>query len=103
MGQNFEKSIFFQIFEKFTLRGSPGDPKMLKFFFFKSCLESSETNFGIKISHFENFHSDPPGGPPGGSKILKKYFSQNFDPYHYPVQILSDLVKRFKNCINLKF
>ena len=47
-------------------------------FFFKSCLESSETNFGIKISHFENFHSDPPGGPPGGSKNLKKYFFSKF-------------------------
>ena len=65
-------------FEKFTLRGSPGDPKILKinFFsiFFESRSESSETHFGIKISHFKIFHSDPPRGPPGGSKNLKKYF-----------------------------
>ena len=63
-------------FRKIYSKGGPGGTKKSekKFFnfFFKSCLESSETNFGIKISHFENFHSDPPGGPPGGSKNLKK-------------------------------
>ena len=36
--------------------------------FFQSCLESSETYFCIFFSHFENFHSDPPGGPPRGVK-----------------------------------
>ena len=42
-------------------------------FFLQSCLESSETYFCIFFSHFENFHSDPLEGPPGGSKISKKY------------------------------
>ena len=43
-------------------------------FFFQSCLESSETHFCILFSHFENFHSDPPGRPPRESKISKKDF-----------------------------
>ena len=45
------------IFEKLTFRGS-GEPKkwwknIFFNFFFQSCLESCETSFGIKISHFE--------------------------------------------------
>ena len=61
-------------------KGVPGGPKKWKKNFSTFFLESSETNFGIKISHFENFHSDPPRGPPRGSKILKKIFFQNFWP-----------------------
>ena len=75
----------------FTLRGVPGGPKNLKKhflnFFFKSCLESSETNFGIKISHFENFHTDPPGGPLGGQKFWKNIFfkisTHNFTQFKF--------------------
>ena len=80
-----------KFFRKIYSKGVPGDPKILKKkffrFFFESCSESSETHFGIKISHLKIFHSDPPRGPPGGSKNLKKYFFENMDPYHYPVQI----------------
>ena len=37
--------------------------------FLKSCSESSETYFCILFSNFENIHSEPPGGPPGGQKF----------------------------------
>ena len=43
-------------------------------FFFQSCLESSETHLYMIFSHLKNFHSDPPRGPPRGSKNLKKIF-----------------------------